>query len=214
MRLWSFPLCLLLLLPASALAETQVSVAGLFNGKAMLVVNGGKPRTYSAGQVTPEGVKLVSADSSKAVVEVEGKRRELAMGQGISIAGSGGGAQMATLYANKEGHFFGDGSINGAPVKFLVDTGATSIALSSDEARRIGLVYINGNSGLAQTASGSVKAYQVTLNSLKIGGITMYQVDAVVLEGSSPPFVLLGMTALNRMDMQRNGIALTLTKKY
>lgn len=213
MRLLSLLFCLLLL-PVAALAETQVTVVGLFNGKAMLIVNGGKPRTYSAGQVTPEGVKLVSADSSRAVVEVEGKRRELAMGQGISIAGSGGGAQMATLYANKEGHFFGDGSINGAPVKFLVDTGATSIALSSDEARRIGLVYINGNSGMAQTASGSVKAYQVTLNSLKIGGITMYQVEAVVLEGSSPPFVLLGMTALNRMDMQRNGIALTLTKKY
>lgn len=212
MRLLPLFFCLWLW-PVAALAETQVSVVGLFNGKAMLIINGGKPRTYSAGQLTPEGVRLVSADSSKAVVEVEGKRRELAMGQGISIAGNGG-AQTATLYANKEGHFFGDGYINGAPVKFLVDTGATSIALSSDEARRIGLVYINGNSGLAQTASGSVKAYQVTLNSLKIGGITMYQVDAVVLEGSSPPFVLLGMTALNRMNMQRDDMALTLTKKY
>lgn len=204
----------LMLLPVVAAAETQVSVVGLFSGKAVLIINGGKPRTLSVGQTSSEGVKLIAADSGKAVLEVEGKRKELGMGQGVSVAGKGSSAQTAILYADQAGHFFGEGYINGTPVKFLVDTGASSIAISADTARRIGLDYLGGDAGVAQTAAGNVKAYRVSLNTVKVGGITMHQVEATVLEGSSPPFVLLGMSALNRLDMRRDGIALTLIKKY
>lgn len=204
----------LMLLPVVATAETQVSVVGLFSGKAVLIINGGKPRTLSVGQTSSEGVKLIAADSGKAVLEVEGKRKELGMGQGVSVAGKGSSAQTAILYADQAGHFFGEGYINGTPVKFLVDTGASSIAISADTARRIGLDYLGGDIGVAQTAAGNVKAYRVSLNTVKVGGITMHQVEATVLEGSSPPFVLLGMSALNRLDMRRDGIALTLIKKY
>jgi aspartyl protease family protein len=204
----------LLLLPFEVAAEMQINVVGLFSGKAILSINGGKPRTLSVGQVSPEGVMLLSADSNVAVLKVEGKRRELGMGQGVSIGGKTSAAQMATLYADNAGHFLGDGYINGSPVKFLVDTGATSIALSGKEARRLGLKYLDGDTGLVQTAGGNVKAYSISLNSLKIGGILMHQVEAMVLEGDSPAIVLLGMTALNRLQMERNGIALTLTKKY
>lgn len=204
----------LLLLPVKGMAATQVNVVGLFNGKAVLVINGGKPRTLSAGQTSPEGVKLVAADSGRAVIEIEGQRTTLRMGQAASVAGKDASAQMATLYANQAGHFFGDGYINGAPIKFLVDTGASNIAISGDDARRIGLDYKSGDTGVAHTAAGAVKAYLVNLNTVRIGGITMHQVEAMVLEGSSPPFVLLGMSALNRMEMRRDGIALTLIKKY
>lgn len=204
----------LLLLPFEVAAEMQINVVGLFSGKAILSINGGKPRTLSVGQVSPEGVMLLSADSNVAVLKVEGQRRELGMGQGVSIGGKTSAAQMATLYADNAGHFLGDGYINGSPVKFLVDTGATSIALSGKEARRLGLKYLDGDTGLVQTAGGNVKAYSISLNSLKIGGILMHQVEAMVLEGDSPAIVLLGMTALNRLQMERNGIALTLTKKY
>jgi aspartyl protease family protein len=204
----------LLLLPLLAFAEIQINVVGLYNGKAILSVNGGKPRTYSVGQASPEGIRLLSADSSKVVLEIEGKKRVLGMGQGISIAGTGPSAQMATLYANNAGHFMGDGYINGSPVRFLVDTGASSIALSSKEAQRLGLQYLGGDTGVAQTAGGNVRAYRVSLNSIKIGGIVMHQVEAMVLEGDAPPFVLLGMTALNRLQMERDGMVLTLTKKY
>lgn len=203
-----------LLLPVKGMAATQVNVVGLFSGKAVLVINGGKPRTLSAGQTSPEGVKLVAADSGRAIIEIEGQRTTLGMGQGASVAGKDAYAQMATLYANQAGHFFGDGYINGAPIKFLVDTGASNIALSGDDARRIGLDYKSGDTGVAHTAAGAVKAYRVNLNTVKIGGITMHQVEAMVLEGSSPSFVLLGMSALNRMEMKRDGIALTLIKKY
>lgn len=217
MRLLPIFLCLLSL-ASVADADTQVNVVGLFNGKAMLSINGGKPRTYAAGQVTPEGVKLLSADSDKAVLMVEGKRRELGMGQGISIGSSGGavsgGEQTATLYANNAGHFIGEGYINGSPIRFLVDTGATSVAMSGKEARRLGVDYLNGDAGYAHTAAGTVKAYGVRLNTVKIGGIVMHGVQASVVEGDAPAIVLLGMSVLNRVQMQRDGMVMTLTKKY
>jgi aspartyl protease family protein len=208
-------LFLSLMFSLSAMAETQINVVGLFSGKAILAINGGKPKTYAAGQTTPEGVRVVSADSAKVVLEVDGKRRELGMGQGISIGSSAGsGAQTATLYGNNDGHFVGEGYINGSPFKFLVDTGATTVAMSSVEARRLGLNYINGQVGAASTAGGVVKAYRVGLNTIKIGSIVLHQVDAMVIEGNSPPIVLLGMTVLNRVQMERDGLVMTLTKKY
>lgn len=213
MRLLAFVLSLCL--SCVAFADTRINVVGLFSGKAMLAINGGKPKTYSAGQTTPEGVRIVSADSNRVVVEVDGKRRELAMGQGMSIGGiAPTGPQSATLYGNHDGHFIGDGYINGTPIKFLVDTGATTVAMSSIEARRIGLNYQNGQAGAASTAGGVVPAYRVSLNSIRVGSIELYQVDAMVLEGNAPPIVLLGMTVLNRVQMQRDGMVMTLTKKY
>jgi len=59
-----------------------------------------------------------------------------------------------------------------------------------------------------------MKSFAVSLNSLKIGNLVLHQVEAVVIEGSSPPLVLLGMSALNRLQMKHEGIALTLTKKF
>jgi len=204
----------LMLASYQAAAETQINVVGLFSGKAILSINGGKPKTYSVGQMTPDGIKVLSADSSKVVLEVDGKRRELGMGQGIAIAGGGTSAQTATLYANNAGHFLGEGYINGSPMKFLVDTGASSIALSGKEARRLGLSYLSGDIGAASTAAGVVKAYRISLNTVKIGSIVMHQVEAMVLEGDSPPVVLLGMSVLNRVQMERDGMVMTLTKKY
>lgn len=197
-------------------ADTRVNVVGLFSGKAVLVINGAAPRTLSVGQTSPEGVKLISADSSQAVLEIEGKRRELGMGQGASVAGSaaGIGGQSMTLYANSDGHFFGEGSINGKPVKFLLDTGATGVTMSSAQARRLGIDYVAGREGASSTAGGVVKSWMLSFNSVKLGSMTLNQVDGVVIDGDSPPFVLLGMSALNRLEMKRDGITMTLTKKY
>ncbi len=207
-------LLLVCLLPALAAAATQVSVVGLFSGKAVLIINGGKPRTLAVGETSPEGIRLIAADSSRAVVEIEGRRQELGMGQGASVAGSGPAAQTATLYANHAGHFFGPGSINGGAVTFLLDTGASSVVLNSHDARRLGIDHLRGQMLPAQTAAGVVRAWRVSLNTVKIGGITLHGVEGMVLEGDAPPVVLLGMSVLNRLDMQRDGLVMTLTRKY
>ncbi|HZV97509.1 MAG TPA: retropepsin-like aspartic protease [Methylophilaceae bacterium] len=205
---------ILLLLATSAAAATQVNVVGLFNGKAVVIINKGKPQMLSAGQKSAEGVKLLSADSSKAVFEVEGVRKELGMGQAVSVASAVSVPGSATLYSDAAGHYFSEGQINGVTLRFLVDTGATAIALNSGDAKYAGINYKKGERIRMQTANGTVNAYLVVINTLKLGGIVLHQVEAVVHEGGSPPVVLLGMTALNRLDMKREGITLTLTKKY
>jgi aspartyl protease family protein len=215
MKAWQLGLTTLCLSASSlALAEIQVNIVGLFNGKAVVMVNNAKPRTLSVGQ-SADGVKLISADSKKAVLEVEGKRQELGMGQAATVTGGAASAPgSVVLYSNTAGHYLTDGQINGVTLKFLVDTGASVVAMNSSDARQAGIDYKKGKRIPMHTANGVIQAYQVVLNSLKLGGVTLHQVDAVVNEGDSPPVVLLGMSALNRLDMKREGITLTLTKKY
>lgn len=203
-----------LLLSTLAMADTQVNIVGLFSNKAVLMINGGKPKTLSVGQ-TSDGVKLIAADSKAATLLIEGKTKQLGMGQAASVGGNASNAvQSVTLYANPQGHFVSDCIINGASLKFLVDTGATTVALNSGDAKFANIDYKRGEPVLVGTANGVVTAYKVTIASIKIGGVTLNQVDASVLEGGSPSIVLLGMSALNRLDMKRQDIALTLTKKY
>ena len=206
---------LMCLLAPLALAETRLNVVGLFSNKAIVAINGGAPRTLSTGQ-TLDGVKLLSADSESATFLVEGKRQTLKMGQAASLGGNGGAANNdpVNLYANSRGHFYGNLSINGASLKYVVDTGATTIAMNSGDAKFAKIDYEKGEKGMASTASGTVVVYRVVLNTLKIGTITLNNVEAAVIEGGYPTEVLLGMSALNRLDMKRDNSIMTLTKKY
>lgn len=197
-----------------AFADTQVNIVGLFSDKAVVIINGGKPKTLSVGQ-TSDGVKLLAADSKIATLLIEGKTKQLGMGQAGSVGGSAANSSPSvTLYANAQGHFVSECQINGVPLKFLVDTGATTVALNSGDAKFAKIDYKRGEPMSVATANGIVTAYRVTIASLKIGSITLNQVEASVVEGGSPSIVLLGMSALNRLDMKRQDIAMTLTKKY
>jgi aspartyl protease family protein len=209
-----------MLLIASTAHANDISVAALFTGKAALVINGGAPRTVSVGQSTPEGIRLISADSSSAVIEFQGKRQTLTLGGsgrlggGGPVGGSGSSTGSVTLTADSQGHYMTLGQINGGTVQFMVDTGATAIAMSSTRARQLGINYVNGQRGFTQTANGRAAAYRVTLDTVKIGDITLHAVDAVVLEGDNLPIVLLGMSFLNRTEMKRDGQSLTLIKRF
>ena len=119
-----------------------------------------------------------------------------------------------SLYADQAGHFFGNLSINGVSLKYVVDTGATTVALNSGDAKYAKIDYEKGERISMSTANGDVSAYLVKINTLKIGTIILNNVVATVNEGGSPPFVLLGMTALNHLDMKRDNAIMTLSKKY
>ena len=205
---------LIFLTTASAAHATGVNVIGLFNGKAMIIVDGGRQHMLGTGETSPEGVRLISADSGSAVLEIDGKRQTLGMGQAANIQSSGGSGNPTTrLTADTQGHFITTGSINGASTRMMVDTGATFISLSSIEAKRLGISYLNGERGASSTANGVIPVYRITLNTVKVGNITLNQVDGVVQE-SNMPFVLLGMSFLKRLEMKREGTELTLVKKY
>lgn len=203
-----------LLLPAVDAGAQDVNVIGLFSGRAVVVVNRGVPRTLKAGERTPEGVLLVSADSRAAVVEVDGKRLTLEMGQHFESAAQGDSRTSVTLSPDSSGHYFADGQVNGGHVRFLVDTGATLISMSSSEATRLGIDYRRGQRGYSIVADGRrVPNYRVKLDTVVIGGLRLYNVDASIGEGGMGA-ALLGMSFLSRTEMRREGQNLTLTKRY
>ena len=202
-----------LTLSASALA-LEVSVVALFADKAMLSIDKGKPRTLRAGE-TYNGVTLVSADSEAAVISIEGKKQRLKIGEGAySTATISTGRSTTTLAADRAGHYFTTGTINGASMRFFVDTGATMVSMSIDDARRAGVNYLAGTRGYSQTANGVVPVYRVKLKSVKVGDIALTNVDGLVHESASLPVVLLGMSFLGQLEMRNAGDSLTLTKRY
>lgn len=201
----------LLTCPAAA---QEVKVLALFEGKALLAVDNGKPRTVQAGE-TFAGVKLISANSEEAVVSVSGKHQRLKLGEGIySTATLPSGNATVTLNSDPRGHFVTTGTINGASMSFLVDTGATMVSMGIEDARRAGVNYLEGTRGHSQTANGVTPVYRVKLSNVKLGDITLNDVDGVVHEKSSFPVVLLGMSFLGQLEMRREGNSLTLTKRY
>ena len=207
---------LVFLLPVAARA-TDVSVVGLFSdSKAVVVIDGGAPRVLTAGQPAVSGVALISADreSKTATFLIDGQKKTLKLGEHRSGPSPSPSAQSATLAANAQGHFVVDGQINGGSIRFLVDTGATAVSLSSGDATRLGLDYRKGQQSLMGTANGTTVAYRVTLASVRVGDIVVSNVDAAVLEGNQMPFALLGMSFLNRMEMRREGQVMTLTRRF
>jgi len=204
---------LLWLLPPTVSA-TEVSVIGLFPGKAVVVIDGGPPRTLSAGQKAVQGVTLISTDQDSATLNIDGHKRLLKISQHHAGSGAASSAQSAMLTADPRGHFVVDGQINGGTVRFLVDTGATAVALSSIDAERLGIDYRKGRPVLMGTANGAATAYQLKLDTVRVGGIVLNNVDAAVLEGSPMPFALLGMSFLNRMEMKREGQTMVLTRRF
>lgn len=191
---------------------TDISVVGLFPNKAVLVVNGGAPKTYSVGATVTEGVKLVAASDSTATIEANGKRQAIAIGEHVNRSAPSGPASV-TLKPDGRGHYMVQGQINGGTVRMLLDTGATSVALPASEATRLGINYKAGRPGYVSTANGTAPAYLVKLNTVRVGDIELNQVDGVVQE-QGLPFILLGMSFLNRTEMRREGDQMTLTKRY
>lgn len=208
-----FPIAALLACTSLAHAA-DISVVGLFPNKAVLVIDGGSPKTYSVGATVADGVKLVAANESSATIETNGKRQTIAIGEHFNRSGGGGnGRQTAVLQADTRGHYVVQGQINGGSVRMLLDTGATMVALPASDAARLGIDYKSGRVGFVNTANGAVPAYVVRLNTVKVGDIEINQVDAVVQE-QGLPIILLGMSFLNRTEMRREGEQMVLTKRF
>ncbi len=213
MRIASIAALLASTIAASASAQS-VSMAGSLGHNALLVIDG-KPKNVAVG-ATVDRVKLISTTGNDAVVEVEGKRVALHLGGSpVNLGGkqSEGTGKQIVLTADGAGHFFTSGSINGRSVRFVVDTGATSVAMGQDEADRIGLDYKNGPRGMTRTANGAVPFYRTTLTSVRIGDVQVYNVEASVLPGSMSQ-ILLGNTFLTRFQMKRENDVMTLDMRY
>jgi len=198
--------CLAALL-ASAAHATTVMVMSLDLDRAQVLVNGTAVRSLRTGQTSPEGVRLVAADRAKAVLEVEGRTLTLGIGQST--------VATVELKADARGHFVTTAHINGVPTRALIDTGATSVAISTDEAQRMAIGYAGAPRVRVSTAGGPRTGYRVMLATVSVGSITLQNVEGTVMEGGRGELsiTLIGMSYLNGVDLRRAGDTLTLTRR-
>jgi aspartyl protease family protein len=206
-------------LPGMAHAQS-VALAGMLGNKALLVVNGAPPKSVAAGE-THMNVKVISASGDQAVLELNGKRHTLRVGDAPVSVGAGAGGQAGgsgrgnriVLTAGSGGHFMTQGQINGKAAQFLVDTGATSISMTVADAERLGLDYKSGQRVQLSTANGVIPGWRTSLASVRVGDVEVFNVDAVVALRDMP-FMLLGNSFLTRFQMLRENEQLILVRRY
>ncbi len=204
-------LILWLIVPQANALEVEVN--GLFSGRAVLSIDG-KQRILRVGQTSPEGVRLVRASSDVAVLDINGQLESLALNTRIGSSFSAATRKKVSIARNRNNAYYINGNINGRSARMLVDTGATSVAMNSADAKRLGIDYIrNGKKGSVSTASGVTEAWFVRLDNVSVAGITVHNVQAGVLEGSFPQQILLGMSFLSRVKMEESDGVLILSEK-
>jgi aspartyl protease family protein len=198
----------------SALAQ-QVALTGVLGGKALLVVDGAPPKVVAVGESYHE-VKVVSVAGDVAMLETRGQRFSQRVGDSPTSVGSGassGGGKSIVIQAGSGGHFMSLGRINGQTVEFMVDTGATTVSMSQQDAERMRLNYRSGQPYRASTANGIISGWQIKLDSVSVGDVTIYGVDASITPAPMP-YILLGNSFLSRFQMRQENGQMTLTKNY
>jgi aspartyl protease family protein len=189
-------LALAAMVACGAAAAQSVALQGMMGRKALLIIDGAPPRMVAPGE-THKGVKVLSTLGDQAVVEIDGKRQTLRVGDAPASVGArtgaGGAGGKIVLPVDRGGHFIAQGTINGRAVQFMVDTGATAVAMG--------------------TANGTVPGYVLKLSSVRVGDVEVYDVDAIVT-AASMPYVLLGNSFLNRFQMRRDSEQMVLEKRY
>lgn len=198
---------------APFLAHAQsVGIAGMLGSKALLVVDAHPPRALGPGDEF-QGVKVVSIDKDEATVEVKGKRQVLRLGEApVSVGGRGGSGKRVVLMADSRGHFINSGTINGRVMQYMVDTGASTVAIGRPDAERLGLDYRKGQPVRMSTANGVAQGWRMKLDSVRIGDVEVFGIEAVIT--SEPmPYVLLGNSFLTEFQMTRINDQMVLEKR-
>ena len=200
-----------LLAPAWAHAQV-VALAGMLGSKALIVVDAHPPKAVGAGDEF-QGVKVLAVARDEATVEIQGARRVLRLGESpVSVGNRGGSGKRIVLMADSRGHFVNSGTINGRVMQYMVDTGASTVAIGRSDADRMGLNYKNGQPVRMSTANGVAQGWRMKLDSVRIGDVEVFGVEAVIT--SQPmPYVLLGNSFLTEFQMTRVNDQMVLEKR-
>ena len=193
--------------------ETDIEVVALFKNAAMLRIDG-KQRLLKTGETSPEGIYLEEADSKAATIKYDGKSAVLGLSQRISTRYEEPGLATVSVQINNQGQYITTGSINGSPVKFLIDTGANIVAMNTKTAKGLGIDASTGRKMRATTAGGTIASTEVYLGVVQVGEIALSNVQAVILEGEFPTEVLLGMSFLRNVKIEENAGLMMLTAEY
>ena len=214
MRRFTISVLIILFIPINAWSEDlQILIMGLYRDHAVLEINQTQ-HFLSVGQRTPEGVTLISANSNQAILDIGGQRGVFELNNRVGGVYSAPAEMPIVSIWPTNGMYLASGSVNGFTVDFMVDTGASVIAVNGETAKRLGLNYLDANQIGVRTASGVELAYSIQLDSVQLGDISLENVAAVVIDGPEPQRALLGMSFLNAFDMERNGERLDLRRKF
>jgi len=205
------------LAPPPATAQS-VALSGVLGSKALLVIDGGTPRALAAGD-SLQDVRVLQVSGDSAVVEIKGRRQTLRLGEApISLGGRGAAAgdpalgRRVVLKADNRGHFIERGQINGKTMVYMVDTGASSVAIGRTDAERMGLPFLKGQPVMMRTANGDAQGWSLRLDSVRVGDVEVFGVDAVVAP-LAMPYVLLGNSFLAHFQMTRQGSEMVLERR-
>ncbi len=204
----------LALMGSSSVWSQTVTLQGMMGNRALLIIDGDRPRSLAPGE-SAGNVRVLSTSANQAVVSVNGRQLTLRLGEAPASVGgtpASEGGDRIVLSADSRGHFFAQGSINNRPAQFMVDTGASDVALGQPEADRLGIDYKSATTVRLSTANGVAQGWRLKLRSVRVGDVTLYEVDAVVTP-LPMPMILLGNSFLNRFNMRRDGDQLTLSRR-
>lgn len=214
MKITALAILLALISPVRVLAQTA-TLSGILGDKALLIVNGLPPKIVAPGE-TYHNVKVISTRSDMAVLEIRGVQHTLRVGESPVSVGSGAAGTSGTrlvVHATGDGLYVAHGQINGHAAQFLVDTGATYITLGASDAERFGIKYKSGQIIPLATANGMSYAWRLRLANVKVGDVTLYDVDASVVP-TAMPGVLLGNSFLSRFQMTQANGQMILDKRF
>lgn len=199
-------LTLALALASADAAATDVFVTSISPSQAQLIVDGKVVRVLRPNEASPEGVKLLEIKSGAVVLEVDGRKVQLGLGQS-SVAAT-------VLRADGRGQFVVQALINGVAVPAVIDTGASGVLVNWTQAVQMGIDPRQGQRVMTQTANGRAYVYAVTFARVQVGDIVLANVPGAVTEGGAErlPVVLIGMSFLKHVEMRRSGETLTLSR--
>ncbi|GAA6136016.1 TIGR02281 family clan AA aspartic protease [Oceaniserpentilla sp. 4NH20-0058] len=198
------------LIMLSMMVKANIQAVGLMPGMAILEKDGQR-LIIKAGE-EKEGITLIRADSQQCLVEINGQRQTLMLGASLASGYTVTQGKEVRLQQDYRGHYFTNVNVNGKPVKMLVDTGATTVAMSGQTARRLGIAYANGRKGRSATAGGIVNNFMIRVNELNMQGIKRYNVPVSVIEGAHPDIPLLGMSFLGQLKIQQDNGELVISE--
>ncbi|HXY05962.1 MAG TPA: TIGR02281 family clan AA aspartic protease [Burkholderiaceae bacterium] len=193
----------------------SVALTGVMGERALLVIGDAAPEVFAPGQ-THQGVTLVSVSEQSAVIEILGQRQTLRVGErpvSVGAKGPSASGSRLVLSAGTSGHFYGTAQINGVSARFVVDTGASNVVMGAAQAERMGINYRAGQPLSVVTANGPTVGYLVALDSVRIGDVEVFHVDATVVPAAIP-VVLLGNSFLGRFQMKQENDLLVLEKRF
>jgi aspartyl protease family protein len=202
----------LLMVAAQACGEPTSVVVEALMGKAAVLMIDGQRKMLGVGE-SFAGVTLVATEATAATVEVDGRSETVGLSQHVATTYQKLEERVVTIARDSKLQYQTNAIINGRSALVLVDTGANVVAISSFQAKAMGVNYTeDGTPSQVETASGVIDAHSVTLQSVSVGGLQVDNVPATVIEGAYPATILLGMSYLRHVKIHEHDGILSLSK--